>query len=344
MSKCDQETVRYYIKQIPQKTGVNKRPKYTRQYNDGHKKRRTEFRRKIDGKTITYPLREPVGSEAFWEDYNAALNGVVPPGIKQKLGTMPIFRGTTKPQSLRWLIETYKSSASFTRLAKSTRIVRAGILDELSIKYGEKPYADLTHEAVLKIRDKKADRPGAANAVVKAIRQVYKYALEYNIKGVLFDPTRDVRYLKSKNPDGFHAWSFDEVKQFEDKHPIGTKARLALALMLYAGCPRNSDTHRLGRQHQTKNGRLQYTQFKGRNTTPVHVDIEIIDELRSIIDASPCGDITFIVNQWGNPFTVKGFYNWFKKRCKEAGLPHCCPHGMRKAAARTDGRIRLVRF
>jgi hypothetical protein len=36
----------------------------------------------------------------------------------------------------------------------------------------------------------------------------------------------------------FHAWTPDELKQFEAHHKVGTKARLALALMLYLGVRR----------------------------------------------------------------------------------------------------------
>jgi integrase len=34
-----------------------------------------------------------------------------------------------------------------------------------------------------------------------------------------------------------------------------------------------------------------------------------------------------------HPFTAAGFGNWFRECYKEAGLPHCSFHGLRKAAA-----------
>ena len=52
---------------------------------------------------------------------------------------------------------------------------------------------------------------------------------------VTSNPARDVPYLKSNNPTGYHTWTLDEVHQFEERHPIGTKARLALALLLFTG-------------------------------------------------------------------------------------------------------------
>ena len=52
-----------------------------------------------------------------------------------------------------------------------------------------------------------------------------------------------------------------------------------------------------------------------------------------MIDASPVGEMTFVVTDQGRPFTVAGFGNWFRERCNEAGLVHCSAHGLRKSAA-----------
>ncbi len=46
------------------------------------------------------------------------------------------------------------------------------------------------------------------------------------------------------------------------------------------------------------------------------------------------GKPTFLLTDYGKPFTAAGFGNWFRVRCNEAGLPHCSSHGLRKAAAR----------
>jgi integrase len=67
-----------------------------------------------------------------------------------------------------------------------------------------------------------------------------------------------VRYLRSKG-DGHHTWSIEEVERFELRHPIDSKARLAMALMLYTG-QRRSDAIRIGPKH-AKDGWLHFTQF-----------------------------------------------------------------------------------
>lgn len=43
--------------------------------------------------------------------------------------------------------------------------------------------------------------------------------------------------------------------------------------------------------------------------------------------------LTWLVTQFGQPFTSPGFGNWFRVRCDQAGLLHCTAHGLRKAGA-----------
>jgi hypothetical protein len=79
---------------------------------------------------------------------------------------------------------------------------------------------------------------------------------------------------------------------------------------------------------------LKFTQYKNRNRDPVTTEIPILPPLQQVIDASPTGDLTFLVTaQARRPFTAAGFGNWFRDRCNEAGMPHCSAHGLRKAGA-----------
>lgn len=52
-----------------------------------------------------------------------------------------------------------------------------------------------------------------------------------------------------------------------------------------------------------------------------------------MLDATPTGNLAFLVTAFGKPFTLNGFGNWFRKQCDEAGLKHCSAHGLRKAGA-----------
>src|SRR5262249_41303724 len=79
------------------------------------------------------------------------------------------------------------------------------------------------------------------------------------------NPDRDVPYFKTGST-GYHTWTPAEVRQFEERHPIGTKAWLALSLLLFTG-QRRSDITRFGRQH-VRDGEITFTQYKGRNRKP----------------------------------------------------------------------------
>ena len=104
-----------------------------------------------------------------------------------------------------------------------------------------------------------------------------------------------------------------------------------MALLLFTG-QRRGDVIRFGKQH-VRNGKLTFTQRKSRHRKPKKLVLPILPVLQKIIDASPCGDLTFLVNKWNRPFTDAGFGNRFREWCDEAGLPHCTTHGLRKAGA-----------
>jgi integrase len=131
---------------------------------------------------------------------------------------------------------------------------------------------------------------------------------------------------------GYYSWTIDEVRRYEERHPIGTRARLALALLLYT-TQRRSDVVRLGHK-MAHDGWIKFTQTKNANRKPIRLEIPILPELQRIINATtPLGTDTYLVTEFGNPFTVAGFGNRFRKWCDEAGLPHCSAHGLRKAGS-----------
>lgn len=226
---------------------------------------------------------------------------------------------------MRWLVVQYYESSAFKEISDGYQIVRRGILDKFCEKHGHKKYAELRPRHIRKLRDAMMERPGAANNLLKALRQVFKYAVNYDLLDT--NPVAVVERLKAKNKDGFHAWTLEEIGQFESRHPIGTKARLAFAILLYTG-QRRSDIVKMGRQH-VKDGWMTVIQQK----TEKRIEIPVLDKLQSIIDASQTGDLTYLVTEYGKPFTGNGFGNWFRDRCDEAGLPQCSAHGVRKAAA-----------
>ena len=68
---------------------------------------------------------------------------------------------------------------------------------------------------------------------------------------------------------------------------------------------------------------LNWVRMKTEDKTGFELAIPVHPELRRIIDATPSGHLTFLVTEFGAPFTAAGFGNWFRDRCNEAGLKHC---------------------
>ena len=121
------------------------------------------------------------------------------------------------------------------------------------------------------------------------------------------------------------------MRQFEERHPPGSKAHFGDDAAHLQRWP--ARRRRDAGPADMRNGRLRYTQEKNRRRNPVTVDIAMPAALQQVIEASPTGDLTFLVTEFGRPFAKAGFGNKFRQWCNEAGLPHCSAHGLRKAAA-----------
>ncbi|MFN7397916.1 MAG: tyrosine-type recombinase/integrase [Sandaracinobacter sp.] len=189
---------------------------------------------------------------------------------------------------------------------------------------GDTLVAHLHYSHADAILRKIADRPAARNRLRKLMAQIWDEGIRLGI--VQTNPWRLIQSLKSEG-DGYKPWTEADVVAFEERWPLGTKQRLAFALMLHTA-QRRGDAIRLGPQH-LKEGRLAFTQRK----TGASVNIPVKRELAAAIDAAPSGHLSFLVTEFGKPFSDAGFGNWFRSACDEAGLIGRTAHGLRKTAA-----------
>jgi integrase len=96
---------------------------------------------------------------------------------------------------------------------------------------------------------------------------------------------------------------------------------------------RREDAPRLGQQH-IRDGRIRFRQAKNEHRNPIDIDIPLHPALaESIAAAKVSTNMTFLLSEFGKPFTANGFGNKFKDWCRQANLPHCSAHGVRKATA-----------
>lgn len=274
------------------------------------------------------------GSDEFMAAYHACLAGKALPSAKP---VAPAMRLAMDSKSVRWLCTQYMAHHVFKGLDVKTRDARRLVLEKMcelqfgetgSRKVGDAPFAGMPSRVVRRIRDLKADTPEAANDWLKTMKALFRWAVaEEHCEN---DPAKDVPKIQHAT-EGHHTWTIDEVAQFEAAHPIGTPARLALTLLLYTGC-RRADVVSLGPQ-LIKDGWLTYTQNKNRNTAPVTLSLPVLPELQAVIDGTPCSDLNFLLSRYRRPFTIGAFGDRFREWAKQAGIPHCTPHGLRKAGA-----------
>jgi integrase len=248
--------------------------------------------------------------------------------------------------TMRWLwmkVSTDKDYMSQTD--DRTRYVTALIVEKMLTEpvapgsedsIGDMPIRYFTRDTMEALRDRRADTPEAANNLVKRVRAMFRRAIKKRIGGITANPCDNVERLAPKRVGGFPQWTPANLDKFEERHPVGTKAHLALGLLQYLGV-RRSDVPVLGRQH-VRDGKIVFRMHKGRRRASVPaLSLPIITELQRIIDASQAagitGELTFLVTEYGKAFTSAGFGNWFRTRCDEAELFGLSAHGVRKAAA-----------
>ena len=174
-------------------------------------------------------------------------------------------------------------------------------------------------------RDRRVATPSQARHFLDAMRGLFRWAVEAQIAKV--DPTAGVADPARPSSEGFATWRSDDIAAYEARWPVGTKERVWLDVLIYTGL-RRGDAVRLGRQHVRKNIATLKTEKTG---TEVH--LPIISVLASTLAVGPCGDLTFICGERGNPLTKESFGNEFRRACKAAGLSRRSAHGLRKAAA-----------
>jgi len=230
-----------------------------------------------------------------------------------------------KPGSVAAVIaEYYDSQQFFTSKRAGTQRMRRGILERFRAVYGDRLMVSLPAEWIEALLDQKP--PHAARSWLATLRSLCQFALKRRY--LRADPTANIKFTSIKG-DGFHTWTDDEIAQFEAHHAIGTKPRLALALLLYTA-QRRSDMVRMGRQH-IRDGVLTVKQQKTSKplAIPVHPD------LQAVLDATPSTALTFLLTATGKPYSPNHFSETFREWCDAAGLPkRCTAHGLRKAACR----------
>jgi integrase len=257
-------------------------------------------------------------SEDFMRQFAAALERV-----KQRSAEVGADR--TLPGSVDALVVSYYRLV-FPRFKASTQTERRYIIERFRAEHGTKPVRLLKREHIAAIIAARSETPNAANNLLKTLHTLFEHAIAINM--ITSNPAADVKKFRIQS-DGFHTWNEAEVAQFEARHPVGSRARLALALLLTG--QRRSDVIRMGWQHIVGDAIAIKQEKTG---APLLIPLDIDPSLPQSLASAPKTNMTFLVTKFGAPFTPGGFSNWFGAKCDEAGLAkRCTAHGLRKLVA-----------
>jgi integrase len=302
-------------------------PKYVSSFHDRHGTERFRYRRG----EISRMLRGPYNSPAFKANLDAARNAEPAPKVSRFI-----------PGSIDELLESYYRSPKFQSAGAARQRIARGILETFREAYGRdlaanfKPHhveAILLAKKLKRVEGKRTvGGPEAARALHKQLKRLFKHAQK--LEWIIANPAELADGAGGKRGTR-HTWTEGEIAQYRKHHAPGTRARLALEIILWTG-QRRADACSLGPQH-IKGNRIEWTARKGDKP----MIFPLAPQLKAAIEAMPAVGIrTFLVTEWGKPYSKDGFGNRFRDWCIEAGLPdECRAHGLRKAIARRAAEL-----
>ncbi|MDZ4307364.1 tyrosine-type recombinase/integrase [Allopontixanthobacter sp.] len=280
------------------------------EYRDRHGKKRYRFRKK--GLPV-YHFRHAPGTEEFRQEYEAAKSADKPEILR------------AKPFTYDALIASFYRSQKWQAMQPSSQQTYRGIIERFRAKNGTKDARKVNAAAIDAKLGTMAATPAAANNLRKTLSRLHRHAIKL---GWRIDNPVDATdaYPAGK---GYHTWTEKELAAFDRQWPFGTRQRLAKELLLW-GALRRSDMILVGRQHR-RGDKLHLHHSKNNSATI----IPISRTLAQALDSVDSGTLTYLVTERGQPYSSgASFYNWFQRACAAAGIPHCTPHGLRKAASR----------
>jgi integrase len=260
-----------------------------------------------------------------------------------RAGPVIIGASRTLPGTVNAALVKYYESDAFKTMTKEVQQQNRGYLEKWRATRGDKRLRGWKHEHVQGFISK-LNTPHMQRNNLRALRHFAKWAKRERLIDV--NPTVDVEKAKIIKTGGFRVWTEAEFKTYVAKHPIGTKAYLALQIMACTSF-RRSDAVQIGPRHVRKTaahplGVIEdYQPQKGRRTGGNLVSVPIHPDLAAAIAATPMlGADTYLVTDYGKPFTAKGLGAKMRQWCDEAKVPpmvdaagkskNVASHGLRK--------------
>jgi hypothetical protein len=188
---------------------------FVKEYTDRTGKLRRYFRKR--GRKPAALPGAP-GSPEFMKAYQMAMGSrpVQPAAATDGAGTVAA------------LIIDYQRSPSFaSNLKPSTKRVYRIVLDRFRAKHGHRLVVDMPRDKVAAyIYEIGAERPAMANLTKKVLRKLLAHAVRYGWR-----TDNPVAEIDSYKLGTHHTWTDGQLSAFEARWPLGSRQRLAYALL-----------------------------------------------------------------------------------------------------------------
>lgn len=283
----------------------------------------TRYRVRVQGhKALRITL--PCGPDHpdFQRVYLAARAGITPEPL-QPASALAI------PRSIGWLVHAYlehlqsrvDAGLSSAKTLKKKRNLLARLIADPD-KVMMIPQAKL-----IEMQDEMIRTPAQADAFIEAVGVMYDWAIKR--KHLTHNPARGIDRVYAKG-DGAEPWSAADIRTYFAAHKPGTKAHVALSILMWTGC-RVEDLTLLGRRHECViEGveALRWTPLKKHST---EVMIPLLEPLKAATRAPTVQGATYLLGRGGQPYSSGDSMSAMVIRwCQQAGLINRSAHGVRK--------------
>jgi integrase len=262
------------------------------------------------------------GEEDFQRQYLAARRGEQPEPLK-KASDYAI------PKSISWLVNSYfeylqervKAGTTSHKTLKKKRNLLNRLLDDPD------RVMLIPQEKLISMHDAMGATPAQADAFIEATAVMYDWAVKR--KHVRSNPARGIDRVYEKG-DGAKPWRAADVKAFFAKHKPGSKAHVAMSILLWTGC-RIEDTTMLGRGHECTIDGVPALRWQPLKKGSSEVSVPLLAPLRDATRAPKVQGATYLLGRGGEPYASGDSASaMFKRWCQQAGLKELSAHGVRK--------------
>ena len=165
---------------------------------DRHGNIRHYVRKQIGGKHKRVRLAKPPGSPTFLPEYQAALDRLIS-------APAPAKSTQSHVGTLGWLVRQYHEAHEFTSTDTRQQRMRSNVMRSIlgeptkpgsKFKFEDCPISEFTADHVRLLRNRKQDKPAAANRRVAELRKMLAWAVEERGQWVKRNVVTDVKALK----------------------------------------------------------------------------------------------------------------------------------------------------